>query len=121
MATGTPAAAVRIAFAELTLNVFRPPPVPHMSVRFPSTFGLICTQFARIARTIAATSSTVGPFISERDEEAGDLHLRHDVVAHVLDELGDLGSGQVLVLRVSLPSESLNISAPVYRWPTCRS
>ena len=41
LATGTPAAAVMIAFAELTLNVLRPPPVPHMSVRFPSTFGLI--------------------------------------------------------------------------------
>jgi len=52
LATFAPAAAHTRELAELTLKVVSPPPVPHMSTRSPSTFGSICTQFARIARVM---------------------------------------------------------------------
>ena len=87
-----------MALAVETLKVVRPPPVPHMSVRFPSTLGWIWTQLSRMARAMAATSSTVGPFMSEGDEEAGDLHVGDLVVPHGLDELGQLLGRQVLLL-----------------------
>jgi hypothetical protein len=36
------------------------------------------------------------PLHHERDEEARDLHVRDDVVSHVLDELGDLVGAELL-------------------------
>ena len=65
LATGMPEAAATMATAVEQLNVVRPPPVPQVSISSPSTLGEICSQFARIALAIEATSRIVGPFISK--------------------------------------------------------
>ncbi len=107
LATGTPAAAVRMAFAELTLKVLRPPPVPHMSVRRPLTCGLICTQFARMARAIAATSSTVGPFITSATRKPA--IWTSVITSSRMSSTNSVSSAALSSLPwVSLPSDSLN-------------
>ena len=61
LATFTPPDADRIAFAELTLKVVSPPPVPQVSDSSPSTSTLNGTATRRMASAIAATSEVVGP------------------------------------------------------------
>src|SRR3989440_2677965 len=112
LATGTPAAAVRMALAVLTLKVVSPPPVPHMSVRFPSTFGWIWTQLARMARAMAATSS-------RSEEHTSELQSRSDLVCRLL--LEKKKSGNIGLAHFHRQAEgSLRFAADAFLrvWPT---
>src|SRR5947209_17518845 len=117
LATGTPAAAVRMALAVLTLKVVRPPPVPHMSVRFPSTFGWIWTQLARMARAMAATSSTFGPFMRRATRKPA---IWTSVTWS--SRMASTNSVSSCAVRscfwVSLPNESLNTAPPPWSRPS---
>src|SRR5262249_8613804 len=90
-------------------------PVPHMSVRFPWTRGLIWTQFARMARTIDATSSTFGPFISSATRKPA-ICTSLTTSSRMFSMNSVTSASDRLSPRLSLPSESLNIGAPVDRW-----
>src|SRR5436190_6727300 len=68
LATRQPAAAAMKAAVVETLNVGRPPPVPAVSTRGPSTSTL--TASSRIVRASPAISATVSPFVRRPTRKA---------------------------------------------------